>query len=64
MLRLLKPITDQGNAEAQINLGVLYANGWGVAQDYVEALKWYRKAADQDIPEALALSSEWEPTVK
>ena len=25
----------------------MYANGQGVAQDYAEALKWYRKAADQ-----------------
>jgi TPR repeat protein len=38
---------DQGNAEGQTNLGYSYANGWGVPQDYAEALKWYRLAADQ-----------------
>ena len=29
------------------NLGVLYRNGKGVSQDYKEAVKWYRKAANQ-----------------
>ena len=29
------------------NLGKMYANGQGVTQDYAEALKWYRKAADR-----------------
>ena len=34
-------------AAAQSNLGVMYANGQGVPQDYAEAVKWYRKAAEQ-----------------
>ena len=38
---------DQGNADAQNNLGVCYKNGEGVPQDYSEAVKWYRKAAEQ-----------------
>ena len=25
----------------------MYENGWGVQKDFVEAVKWYRKAADQ-----------------
>jgi len=29
-----------------LNLGWLYQNGWGVAQDYDKACKWYQKAAD------------------
>ena len=37
----------QGNAMAQHNLGVLYANGNGVPQDYVMARQWYEKAAAQ-----------------
>jgi TPR repeat protein len=40
-------LADQGNAVAQNNLGALYDNGLGVAQDYAEAAKWFRKAADQ-----------------
>jgi len=26
---------------------MLYEKGEGVSQDYIESLKWYRKAADQ-----------------
>lgn len=29
------------------DLGVLYACGWGVEKDQNEALRWYRKAAEQ-----------------
>ena len=38
---------EQGDAEAQFNLGVMYANGRGVPQDDSEAVRWYRLAADQ-----------------
>ena len=43
---------DQGDAAAQSNLGVMYANGQGVPQDYAEAVQWYRKAADQGDADA------------
>jgi len=46
-LRLWRPLADQGNASAQISLGLMYDNGHGVPQDYAEAVKWYRKAADR-----------------
>jgi TPR repeat protein len=45
--RIWKPIAEQGDADAQYNLGVMYANGTGVAEDYVQAVYWYRKAVDQ-----------------
>lgn len=45
--RELKPLAEQGNAFAQINLGVMYENGEGVPQDYVEAVRWYTLAAKQ-----------------
>lgn len=38
---------DQGQINAQGNLGYLYVNGIGVTQDYSQAAYWYRKAADQ-----------------
>jgi TPR repeat protein len=38
---------EGGDAKAQYELGGVYYRGKGVAQDYVEALRWYRKAADQ-----------------
>jgi uncharacterized protein len=40
-------LAAQGDAVAQNNLGALYDSGLGVAQDYAEAAKWFRKAADQ-----------------
>jgi TPR repeat protein len=41
------PLAAQGNVTAQFNLGVMYANGHGVIQDYAEAANWYRLAAEQ-----------------
>jgi uncharacterized protein len=38
---------EAGDASAQFNLGLRYAQGRGVPQDEKEALKWYRKGADQ-----------------
>jgi TPR repeat protein len=37
----------QGNANAQLNLGVMYANGHGVPEDYVQAYAWMNLAAAQ-----------------
>jgi TPR repeat protein len=36
-----------------INLGLLYANGQGVAQDYAKAREWYEKAADKGATSAM-----------
>ena len=36
-----------GDADAQFELAGLYAEGDGVKQDLTEAVKWYRKAAEQ-----------------
>ncbi len=36
-----------GDVLAQRNLGVIYSFGIGVPMDEKEAMKWYRKAADQ-----------------
>ena len=33
----------------QNNLGLIYARGNGVAQDYAEAVKWFRPAAQQNV---------------
>ena len=34
---------------AQYNLGVMYYEGRGVAQNYQQALSWYQKAANQGV---------------
>jgi len=52
---LYRLAADQGNAQAKLQLGNLYANGLGVPQDNVVAVSWYRKAAEQGFP--LAASS-------
>jgi TPR repeat protein len=46
-LRLWRPLAEQGNADAQYNLGLMYARGQGVPQDLAEAHKWYLLAAAQ-----------------
>lgn len=43
----LQPLAEQGNADAQFNLGLMYFNGTGVPQDDQQALKWFRLAAEQ-----------------
>ena len=44
-LREWKPLAEQGVAFAQYNLGVMYAKGQGVIQDYVRAHMWWNLAA-------------------
>jgi TPR repeat protein len=46
-LREWRPLAELGLAPAQFNLGLLYANGQGAPQDYVQARQWYEKAAIQ-----------------
>jgi len=43
---------DEGGAEAQYTLGVSYAIGRGVAQDYATAVGYFRKAADKGYAQA------------
>ena len=46
-LKEWKVLAEQGNAKAQNELGRMYELGLGGVQDYKEAVKWYRKAAEQ-----------------
>ncbi len=46
-LKKLRPLAEQGNATAQVNLGTMYAMGFGVPQDDKEAVRWYGLAATQ-----------------
>ena len=38
---------EQGTAKAQVNLGIMYYNGEGVPQDYVQAHMWFNLAASK-----------------
>ncbi len=42
----------EGDANAQYQLGGVYAFAKGVPQNYEEALKWYRLAAKQGLPKS------------
>ncbi|NBO91572.1 MAG: hypothetical protein EBV06_04555 [Planctomycetia bacterium] len=45
-IKWYRKAADTNNALAMNNIGWLYHNGWGVAQNITEAMKWYRKGAD------------------
>jgi TPR repeat protein len=46
-VQTLRTLAAQGDAAAQVFLGLLYEEGRGVPQDYVQARQWYQKAAAQ-----------------
>ena len=51
-MKWYRQAAEQGFADAQLNLGVMYDEGQGVKQDDVEAVKWYRQAAEQGYAKA------------
>ena len=51
-LREWQPLAKQGQAVAQYNLGLLYANGQGVPKDDAQARQWYEKSANQEHADA------------
>jgi uncharacterized protein len=51
-LAILGPLGQSGNAAAQTYLGYMYANGYGLPLNYIEAARWLRLASEQGDPEA------------
>jgi hypothetical protein len=49
---LLLPLAAAGDAEAALNLGLLYDLGHGVPQDSSTAYRWYRQAAEAGLAQA------------
>ena len=47
-----KALAEKGDAVAQYNVGMLYAEGQGVEQDIKKAFVWFSKAADQGYAKA------------
>ena len=43
---------EQGDAKAQVIVGILFYHGYGVPKDYVQAASWFHLAADQGAAEA------------
>jgi hypothetical protein len=52
MFEEIKARAENGDAALQYQLGLYYFNGTSVAKDYLEAARWWRKAADQDYAPA------------
>ena len=48
-LSLLGPLAEQGNADAQYRLAIMYQNGLGVVRNELLATKWMIAAANQDF---------------
>ena len=49
----MRQAAEQGDAAAQCYFGICYQTGQGVPQQYEEAVRWFRKAADQNDSAAL-----------
>jgi len=49
----LKVRAASGDPNAQVNPGIAYRDGHGVARDYPEAVAWFRKAAEKNDAAAL-----------
>jgi len=45
VLEKWQPLADRGDAKAQYNLGVMYYEGYGDANDYYAAAKWFWRAS-------------------
>ncbi|MBI4327634.1 MAG: SEL1-like repeat protein [Chloroflexi bacterium] len=53
LLAEVRARAEQGDAQSQLELGeAFYFGNLGVAEDEVEAVKWYRKAAEQNLADA------------
>jgi hypothetical protein len=56
----LRKLADEGVAEAQWRLGVLYHNGEGIPQSDTRAVEWFQRAAAQGyVPALSALGSHY-----
>ena len=51
-LQWYRKAAEQGNASAQLDLGICYSKGKGLEKDFAVAVKWFRKSAEQGNPTA------------
>lgn len=51
-VQIFEPLAQAGDPLAQHNLGVMYEQGLGVAQNETVAYEWYKRAADQGNPQS------------
>ena len=55
---------EQGDADAQVDLGLMYAISSGVSQDETEAGRWYRLAAEQGVSTSVRVANSVLPAGK
>jgi TPR repeat protein len=48
-LPIFRSLAKEGNAHAQLNLGIMYYFGQGVPKNYEQSVRWLRLASEQDI---------------
>jgi TPR repeat protein len=46
---------EQGDADAQRNLGIMYVEGEGIPQDITQGVYWLSKAAEQGLKAYMSL---------
>jgi TPR repeat protein len=51
-LKEWRPLAEKGSAAAEFNLGLLFYDGRGVAQDFNEAAQWFERSADRGYAKA------------
>ncbi len=54
-IAILLPQAKAGDRDAQYGVGLAYEHGRGVPKDHKEAVKWFRRAAEQ----GLATAQNW-----
>ena len=63
-VRWYRRAAEQGNAQAQYNLGSLYEAGNGVKKDLGKAIEWFRKAAKQGYLDSSTANDGWRKAQK
>jgi TPR repeat protein len=59
-----RPLAEDGNSEAQYDLGIMFLNGQGVKQDIAEAIKWFSISRDSHFPQAITAMDQLETSTK
>jgi TPR repeat protein len=50
--RIFLQLAERGDAKAQLNIGLMYAKGDGVPQNFAESASWYQLASERGEPTA------------
>ncbi len=58
-MKWYRKAADQGYANAQGNVGLLYENGLGVPKNPIEAQKWFRMAVTAVTAVTAARTGHW-----